>query len=73
MGETTDSGSWLSNVLSDAITTYGNVATEKARNNPYNYRYGQAGVYPSQAIGGGISPLVLLVGAAVVLVVMLKD
>lgn len=70
MGDTTN---WLSNVLSDAITTYGSVETAKANNAPYQYRYGQAGAYPSTIGGTGISPLVLLMGAAVVLVVMLKD
>jgi hypothetical protein len=69
MGDTTN---WLSNVLSDAITTYGSVETAKANNQP-SYRYGQPGIYPATIGTTGISPLVLLVGAAVVLVVMLKD
>ncbi len=69
MGDTTN---WLSNVLSDAITTYGSVETAKA-NNQQTYRYGQPGYYPATVGGMGISPIVLLMGAAVVLVVMLKD
>lgn len=68
MGETTN---WLSNVLSDAITTYGSVETAKASNQ--QYRYGQPGYYPATVGTSGMSPMVLLVGAAVVLVVMLKD
>ncbi len=63
-----------SNVLSDAIATYGSIETTKASQPPL-YAVGQPGYMRAQMAGGigGISPLLLIAGAAVVLVVLLKD
>lgn len=60
----------FANVLSDAISTWGSVEVAKA-NQPQPYVTGQPAAV--KASTGGISPVVLLAGAAVVLVVLLKD
>lgn len=68
-------------VFKDAIGAYGSIETAKA-NNPQNqwYQWGQPG-YPGMQPGfgnfaqgmGGVSPVVLLIGAGVLAFVLLRD
>lgn len=65
-------------VFKDAIGAYGSIETAKA-NNPQNqwYQWGQPG-YGGMPGGfqqsmGGVSPVVLLIGAGVLAFVLLRD
>lgn len=60
-------------VFKDAIGVYGQIETAKAQNQQSNwYAWGQPG-YTGQQPAGGISPIVLLIGAGVLAFVLLRD
>ncbi len=65
-----ESNSWLKNTLSDVISTVGSI--EMAKVNNQAYVNGQPAT-TQKATVGGISPVVLLLGAGVILVLLLKD
>lgn len=65
-------------VFKDAIGAYGQIETTKAANQPPQwYQWGQqgyGGMQPGFAQGmGGVSPVVLLIGAGVLAFVLLRD
>ncbi len=63
-------GNWLKDTLSDVISTVGSIEMAKVNNQAYvNGRP----AYTQQAAVGGINPMVLLLGAGVILVLLLKD
>lgn len=64
-------------VFKDAIGAYGQIETTRAQQPQNPYMWGQPG-YPGMTPGfqqgmGGISPMVLLVGAGVLAFVLLRD
>ncbi len=65
-----ESSNWLKNTLSDVISTVGSI--EMAKVNNQAYVNGQPATTQA-ATTGGINPVVLLLGAGVILVLLLKD